>query len=661
MESFEHILLMLAAISLSYLINRFMPRLSIPIIQIALGVGISLLPLEHSIELDPELFLVLFIAPLLFNDGRHTDKKTLWELKKPILLMALGLVFATVFVLGYSLHALIPVIPLAAAFALAAALAPTDAIAVGALKERVKIPSRIMHILEGESLINDASGLVSFQFAVVAMMTGAFSLASASLGFLLISLGGIVLGLALTLVKSILVRWIRRLGMEDVTLHMLIEVLTPFLIFMAAEELGVNGVLAVVASGIAHSFSFRRLDPELAKLRVVSQNTWSVIIFTLNGLVFLLLGTQLLNISRDIWISGDITHTRLILYILLITLFLLGLRFLWVMIAVNPSIQREEDTPARKWREGLILSFGGVRGTITLASTLSLPLLLADGSAFPARDLMIFLAAGVILTTLLLTNFLLPVLIGEDNDTKRDAEEKGVKIEILRKVIAGLHEQATDDNKLALQVVIHAYVNRIQSLDKQDMGDEKQRKWWIACLEWERERTLQAIENQEMDLLSLLRYLYRLDRRLHLYTKDIRYRSNKLPIKNLGHLLRKGQNSPDVRKQRKARIDAFHAKNCQFVLRKLEEALAEAPTETEAINPLILRYQNVFARVSASNSFSSPQAFEQEFDELARIGIQLERDYTHAAFENGQISRAAMTELRRAISLMEQDLKVEAL
>lgn len=661
MESFEHILLMLAAISLSYLINRFMPRLSIPIIQIALGVGISLLPLEHSIELDPELFLVLFIAPLLFNDGRHTDKKTLWELKKPILLMALGLVFATVFVLGYSLHALIPAIPLAAAFALAAALAPTDAIAVGALKERVKIPSRIMHILEGESLINDASGLVSFQFAVAAMMTGAFSLASASLGFLFISLGGIVLGLALTLAKSILVRWIRRLGMEDVTLHMLIEVLTPFLIFMAAEELGVNGVLAVVASGIAHSFSFRKLDPELAKLRVVSKSTWSVIIFTLNGLVFLLLGTQLLNISRDIWISGDITHTRLILYILLITLFLLGLRFLWVMLAVNPSVKREEDTPARKWREGLILSFGGVRGTITLASTLSLPLLLADGSAFPARDLMIFLAAGVILTTLLLTNFLLPVIIGEESETRRDSEEKEAKIEILRKVITGLHEQATDENKLALQMVIRAYFNRIQMLDKQEIGGENQRRWWIACVEWERERTLQAIDNQEMDSLTLLRHLYRLDRRLYLYKKDTHYHSNKLPIKNLVRLLRKRPASPDGWKQRKARVAAFHAKNCQFVLHKLEEAIAEAPAEQEAIHPLILRYQNVLERISGSNSYSSPQAFEQVFEELARIGIQLERDYTHVAFENGQISRAAMAELRRAISLMEQDLKVEAI
>lgn len=210
----------------------------------------------------------------------------------------------------------------------------------------MKIPSRTKHILEGESLINDASGLVSFQFAVAAMVTGSFSMKSVGLGFLVISLGGVLLGLVLTVAKSAFVQWIRRLGMEDVTLHMLLEVLTPFLIFLAAEELDVNGILAVVASGIAHSFGFRKLNPELAKLAVVSRSTWSVIIFTLNGLVFLLLGTQLPDIARRIWNSGEGSHANLILYVLLITAFLLGLRFLWVLFAVIP-LDKESGTSRR--------------------------------------------------------------------------------------------------------------------------------------------------------------------------------------------------------------------------------------------------------------------------------------------------------------------------
>lgn len=661
MEMFEYILLMLAAVSLSYLINRFVPSLSIPIIQIGLGIGLSLLPLEHQIGLDPELFLLLFIAPLLFNDGRHADKKALWELKKPVFLMALGLVFLTVGVLGYSLHGLIPAIPLAAAFALAAALAPTDAVAVGALEERVKIPSRTKHILEGESLINDASGLVSFQFAVAAMVTGSFSMKSAGLGFLVISLGGVLLGLVLTVAKSAFVQWIRRLGMEDVTLHMLLEVLTPFLIFLAAEELGVNGILAVVASGIAHSFGFRKLNPELAKLAVVSRSTWSVIIFTLNGLVFLLLGTQLPDIARRIWNSGEVSHANLILYVLLITAFLLGLRFLWVLFAVIP-LDKESGTSRRnRWREGLILSFGGVRGTITLASTLSLPLALDNESPFPARDLIIFLAAGVILTTLLAANFLLPLLIGKDKSSEQNTDETKAKIEILRNVIAGLYEQASEENRLALGEVTYTYAARIQALGRHEEIERNTRKWIISCLQWERERTMLAIENREVHLLVGFRYLNRLNRRLYMYTKHERYRNDLLSGKQIRLLFRMLGRTGSTLRRKTPKLNQFQIRNWEYVVRKLNEALLEAPSELEAISSLILRYERGIARASGGGALTGREAFETAFHELARIGIQLERDYTHAAFETGRISRSSMTELRRNIALMEQDLKGDTL
>lgn len=343
MELFEYILLMLAAVSLSNLVNRFIPSLSVPIIQIALGMALTWLPLHFELELNPELFLLLFIAPLLFNDGRLADKVALWKLKKPILLLALGLVFLTVGVLGYFLHWLLPVLPLAAAFALAAALAPTDAIAVGALEQKVKIPHQTMQILEGESLINDASGLVSFQFAVAAMVTGAFSFKTASLSFISISLGGVVLGLVLTFIKYGIVRWLRRLGMENVTLHMLIEILTPFAIFMAAEELGVNGILAVVSAGIAHSFGYKQMNPEVAKLNIVSKSTWSVIIFVLNGLVFLLLGTQLPEIIQTVWNNPEIGNVQVILYTLLLTAAVLGLRLIWMLVMDIPEGEGRAD------------------------------------------------------------------------------------------------------------------------------------------------------------------------------------------------------------------------------------------------------------------------------------------------------------------------------
>ena len=230
MELFLVILFLLAVIGLSNIVNHFTPFIPVPLIQIALGVAIAAIPLGIHIPMEPELFFVLFIAPLLFHDGKNVPRAELWKLRKPILILALGLVFVTVFAIGYLIHWLIPSIPLPAAFALAAILSPTDVVAVSAISSRVKMPKNIMHLLEGEGLMNDASGLVAFKFAVAATVTGVFSLAHASWSFLVIAIGGFVGGAILAFLIIRLKVFIRRLGMEDETIHMLIQILTPSVI-----------------------------------------------------------------------------------------------------------------------------------------------------------------------------------------------------------------------------------------------------------------------------------------------------------------------------------------------------------------------------------------------------------------------------------------------
>lgn len=571
MELFEYILLMLAAVSLSNLVNRFIPSLSVPIIQIALGMALTWLPLHFELELNPELFLLLFIAPLLFNDGRLADKVALWKLKKPILLLALGLVFLTVGVLGYFLHWLLPVLPLAAAFALAAALAPTDAIAVGALEQKVKIPHQTMQILEGESLINDASGLVSFQFAVAAMVTGAFSFKTASLSFISISLGGVVLGLVLTFIKYGIVRWLRRLGMENVTLHMLIEILTPFAIFMAAEELGVNGILAVVSAGIAHSFGYKQMNPEVAKLNIVSKSTWSVIIFVLNGLVFLLLGTQLPEIIQTVWNNPDIGNVQVILYTLLLTAAVLGLRLIWMLVMDIPEGEEPRGPWKLEFKKALILTLSGVRGTITLASTMSLPFFLDDGSYFPARDLIIFLAAGVILWTLLASNFLLPLLLGSDHEAEHSAEEAQARIEILRSVVAGLNEQATDQSRLALNHLTGIYNTRIRMLKKNEEAEEMERKLGVKALKWQREYTMLALKQHEVNPYTAYRYLNRLNRQLFIYTRDPQYKNDLIPFKSWEEITGVIQQVRLSAQERREESNRLQSGIFAYVLEKLRE------------------------------------------------------------------------------------------
>ncbi|WP_340022428.1 Na+/H+ antiporter [Paenibacillus sp. FSL K6-1096] len=660
MEIFEYILLMLAAVSLSNLVNRFIPSLSVPIIQIVLGMALTLLPLHFELELNPELFLLLFIAPLLFNDGRHADKVALWKLKKPILLLALGLVFLTVGVLGYFLHWLLPVLPLAAAFALAAALAPTDAIAVGALEQKVKIPHQTMQILEGESLINDASGLVSFQFAVAAMVTGAFSFRTASLSFVVISLGGVLLGLVLTFLKYGLVRWLRKLGMENVTLHMLIEILTPFAIFMAAEELGVNGILAVVSAGLAHSFGYKQMNPEVAKLNVVSKSTWSVIIFVLNGLVFLLLGTQLPEIIQTVWNNPDIGNVQVILYTLLLTIAVLTLRLIWSLIMDIPDGEKPRGPWKLEFRKALVLTLSGVRGTITLASTMSLPFVLDDGSLFPARDLIIFLAAGVILWTLLASNFLLPLLLGTENEAEQQAEEVEAKIEILRKVVAGLNEQATDQSRMALSHLTGTYNARIRLLKKNEEAEELERLLGVTALKWQREYTLLALKQREVNPYTAYRYLNRLNRQLFIYTRDRQYKNDLIPFKSWEEITGAFQQVRLSAQERREEWNKLQSGNFAYVLDQLRELQHSGEMDPEVVSSLILRYERGRLRLTRPESISTAKReFEEALQELSRAGIQLERDYIQLMFENGRLSRASMKEMKRDILFMEHELREE--
>ncbi|MEJ8303987.1 Na+/H+ antiporter [Saccharibacillus sacchari] len=661
---FELILLMLSAIALSNLINRFVPSVSVPIIQIALGVGLTFLPTHFEITLNPELFLLLFIAPLLFNDGRMTDRKSFWSLRKPILLLALGLVFVTVASLGYMLNWLLPSLPLAAAFALAAALAPTDAIAVGALEDKVAIPHRTMKILEGESLINDASGLVSFQFAVAAMVTGAFSIWSAGLAFVGISLGGIALGLVMTFLKQIFVMWLRRLGMETVTLHMLIEVLTPFLIFLTAEKLGVNGILAAVSAGVAHSIGYRKLNPEIAKLNIVSKSTWSVIIFVLNGLVFLLLGTQLPEIVRTIWESREISNLEAIGHSLLLTVLLLGIRFVWVLLtrvteAKDSGNEHRHAQPGR-FKNALIFSLAGVRGTITLASALSLPFLLDDGTRFPERHLIIFLAAGVILWTLLAANYLLPLLI--HNEETPENEDVQAELEILRGVVVALNDQANTENGTAVKIVAHMYNQRIFKLKQTSQLGESPQTLMIQTLKWQKEYATQAARSQQVNPFVAYRFVRQLNKLLYRYTRDRSYLTElrRLPRGSMKQLRQFVDPSADTLKERRRSEDAFKTEVSDHVVERLQALLASDQTDIEAedIHVALLRYEQFqLRREKDPEALAARRSSEEELDEVARVGIQLERDEIQRMFENGKLSRNGMKEMKNNLLVMEHDLR----
>lgn len=484
METVELVLAMLLAVVVSGHAARILPSaLPLPLVQIGLGFVISGV-LHHGVELDPDIFFLLFLPPLLFLDGWRIPKDGLFRDKKMILQMALGLVVVTVLGAGWFIHWLIPTVPLPVAFALAAVVSPTDAVAVSSIAKRSPIPKRLMHVLEGESLLNDASGLVCFRFAVAAVTTGAFSLATASSTFLWVALAGLATGVAVTWVVFRAQSLLSRHFGETIGSAILVNLLIPFGAYLVAERVHASGILAAVSAGITMSY-VELTGRALAATRVQRTAVWETVQFALNGVMFVLLGEQLPNILRSaataVHESGRMNPWWLGAYAFALTAGLVLVRFLWVFGSMRLRLFREQrrgeaiaEVPS--WRFLAAASLAGVRGAITLAGVLTLPLTLPDGAPFPARDLAIFLAAAVILLSLVLASVGLPRLLRDLPTAKDDRERKSVeaaKREAARAAVAAVHRarDALPRDSVDSELVDQASA-RVLALYEQRLGED---------------------------------------------------------------------------------------------------------------------------------------------------------------------------------------------
>ncbi len=463
MESIGMVFAILIAILISGLIGRLLPwGLPLPLIQIALGFIISGV-FDEGILLNPEIFFLLLIPPLLFLDGWRIPKDELRRDKGGIFQLAFGLVILTVFGLGYIIHWMIPSMPLAVSFALAAIVSPTDPVAVQGITRRLPVPRRLMSILEGEALFNDASGLVAFRMAVLAAMTGVFSLTQAVTSFVWVATAGISTGILTTWLLSIAHQKLNHLFGEEQGPEILLSLLTPFAAYVVAETIGGSGILSAVAAGLTMSSIelSGRISP-LTRMRRTAM--WDLLQFTLNGVMFILLGEQLPTIFKEaIDLVNQTGHHNpwwLLIYAMVISLSLTAFRFIWVAFCVYAPrlLSRNGNTSGLpKWRHILILSFAGVRGAVTLAGVMTLPFFLPDKSEFPGRDLAVFLAATVIIISLIAASIALPLLL------KGLAPSKSFHVSYTKQkkmAIKIAHQQAADHLKLV-----------IDSLEKNDSLD----------------------------------------------------------------------------------------------------------------------------------------------------------------------------------------------
>lgn len=405
MDNIELIIILLSAmVILAVATRRFI--VPYPVVFVLGGILLSFYPQLAHINLEPHLAFVLFMPPVLFSAAYFTCWRDFRANLQSISLLAIALVILTTFIIALVIKWLLPQLPWAVACVLGAIISPPDAVAATAITQRLKIPKRIITILEGESLVNDASGLILYKFAVAAVVTGQFSLAHASIQFIFAGCGGVALGL---MIGWLLVKLRQRL--DDVTLSVTTSLLVPFITFIIAEKLALSGVLAVVAAGLLMGwYAPKSLSPHV---RVRGAAVWETMIFVINGFVFMIIGLHLPIILQGL---GDWSATKLILLAVTIVSVAILVRFLLVffvvyvlrIIVVDKSCLHNSSA---RWRNSFIIAWTGMRGIVSLGAALALPYLQQNGIAFPARDLILFLTFACIIGTLVFQGLTLPFLI----------------------------------------------------------------------------------------------------------------------------------------------------------------------------------------------------------------------------------------------------------
>ncbi len=438
MQNSSLIFVLLTAIVVVAIVAK---RLAIPY-PIAFVIGGSLLafaPHVPSFQLDPSLVFLIFLPPLLYAGGWLTDWADFKANLRPIGLLAVGLVVFTTGIVGIVFHALAPQLGWGVAFVLGAIVSPPDAVAASSVFERFSVPRRIAAILDGEGLVNDASALVIYRFAVAAVLTGAFSIGSASLAFVGVSVGGVMFGILAGWGLVWLMKFLRRFELSDSLIGTAIQLVIPYAIYVGGEAVHASGVLATVAAGVYVSRNSSAIfEPEE---RLLAFSVWELLVFLLNGAVFLLIGLQVRAIVHGLSFAPRELYIGII-----ISLVVIGVRILWTYSAtylprlVFPSINRREGVPG--WNYVFVLAWSGMRGIVSLASALALPATTISGEPFPGRSMILLVTFCVIVITLVGQGLsLIPLLkwlrIEGDNLNARELE---IRAAALRAGIAHMRE-----------------------------------------------------------------------------------------------------------------------------------------------------------------------------------------------------------------------------
>ena len=703
MEYLVIALLYVGAVLVSSVLDQFLRGVSLPLVQMAVGVAIYFFAdLPIDVTINSELFLVMFIAPLLFDESRNISNRILWDNRNTVLSLAIALVVVSVLVVGFVLHWLVPSISLAAAFALGAALGPTDAVAVASLGKTVKLGSRQKASLLGEALLNDASGIVSFQFAIAAAVTGSFSLADASWTLVVEFVGGIILGLFLGAIAFFIMQRMRRAGVESATVHVCFELFLPFFVYLVATRFHVSGILAVVAAGLLISYIPQRMTVRSrsfstfsTRLNIASESVWHLFSFVLNGVIFVNLGIVLSSTLAPALQENSADLFWIFSLVLILTAVIVGVRFLWILCADllsdNPETGKRMKLGGPAIRNALVTTLCGPKGAVSLSIASTIPFTVASGAVFPQRDLLLFLVCGVIVVTLLLANFVVPLIAPKSETDDDDELDPEYEIEMIQNVISGLKRRQTVENKQATGRVMRMYHRRLTAARRRSVSGRQLRFLRQEVLLHQRDFIKEAIAHDEVDKRLGTTYLKRVDRMLKLLTrKKTLLTSNRQtrPLAGSTSTMRKIQDqvtsTNETRKKLEFKIDVERVAVDYLELAshepddaRVQAALALLGEHKALLSALRAQLraldnaqgiiasvpetagQHSIVRTDTGSLHLEPTTDPDDLPGLADVqaeGLRLELDEIQEMYESGKISQSLAREMREEIYLLQMGL-----
>ena len=703
MEYLVIALLYVGAVLVSSVLDQFLRGVSLPLVQMAVGVAIYFFAdLPIDVTINSELFLVMFIAPLLFDESRNISNRILWDNRNTVLSLAIALVVVSVLVVGFVLHWLVPSISLAAAFALGAALGPTDAVAVASLGKTVKLGSRQKASLLGEALLNDASGIVSFQFAIAAAVTGSFSLADVSWTFVVEFVGGIVLGLFLGAIAFFIMQRMRRAGVESATVHVCFELFLPFFVYLVATRFHVSGILAVVAAGLLISYIPQRMTVRSrsfstfsTRLNIASESVWHLFSFVLNGVIFVNLGIVLYSTLAPALQENSADLFWIFSLVLILTAVIVGVRFLWILCADllsdNPETGKRMKLGGPAIRNALVTTLCGPKGAVSLSIASTIPFTVASGAVFPQRDLLLFLVCGVIVVTLLLANFVVPLIAPKSETDDDDELDPEYEIEMIQNVISGLKRRQTVENKQATGRVMRMYHRRLTAARRRSVSGRQLRFLRQEVLLHQRDFIKEAIAHDEVDKRLGTTYLKRVDRMLKLLTrKKTLLTSNRQtqPLAGSTSTMRKIQdqvtstNEPRKKLEFKIDVERVAVDYLELASHEPDDARVQAALALLGEHKALLSAlraqlraldnaqgiiasvpetagQHSIVRTDTGSLHLEPTTDPDDLPGLADVqaeGLRLELDEIQEMYESGKISQSLAREMREEIYLLQMGL-----